>query len=373
MGLFARREERAISYQDLWGSDQDWSPPGSYRTSDALQMSAVISCIRLRANTIAQMPLTSFREGADGTSVPAARQPLLIVKPSPTVSRSAWLTQMSISRDLWGYAAGLITSRTSDGFAATVEWLPPAELSTTPTTYAKWPVFSFNGRKLDPRDVIVIPSTFVLPGNPLGLAPLERTGLVDLNKKARDFGADWFRNGAVPSSVISTPETLTQEQADAMADRAASKWRRRKPAVMGSGMTIEVLKMNAEESQFLETLRHVQVDICQSFGVPPEKVGIATSGSSVTYSNREQQQSQFLIDGINADLVAIQESLTEALPRPQFVRFNTAALLRSDIGSRFNAYEVGIRSGVMTPNEARRLEDWQPIDGGDTPGGLSNE
>jgi hypothetical protein len=35
-------------------------------------------------------------------------QPLLLSRPSPTVVPSVWKTQMSISRDIWGFAAGMI-------------------------------------------------------------------------------------------------------------------------------------------------------------------------------------------------------------------------------------------------------------------------
>lgn len=365
MGLFSRGapvEERSISYQDVWGADLEWASPRRYRVKEAIELSTVIGCVRLRANTASQLPFAAFTADADGISQKIRKQPALVESPSMTVARSTWVQQCFMSRDLWGYAAGYITARDGLGFATNVEWLPPQDLTQTSTSHGKYPLFSMKGRTFAPEDLLIIPSTFVLPGDPLGIAPLARTGLVDLNKKARDFGADWFRNGAVPSSVITTPEPLTQEQADAMADRAASKWRRRKPAVMGSGMTLDVLKMNAEESQFLETLRHVQVDICQAFGVPPEKLGISSSGSSVTYANREQQQTQFLIDGMNADLVVIQEVLSNALIGGRFVRFNTGALLRSDVTQRYAAYKTAIDGGFMDPDEARAFEDWGPLD-----------
>ena len=131
--------------------------------------------------------------------------------------------------------------------------------------------------------------------------------------------------------------------------------------MLGSGLKVEHVKVNAEESQFLGTMRHVQADICQVFGVPPEKIGVATSGSSVTYSNREQQVQQFLVDSINADLVLVQEVLSAALPRDQFVRMNTGALLRSDLAARYASYQVALAAGFLTVDEVRELEERPPL------------
>jgi phage portal protein BeeE len=36
-----------------------------------------------------------------------------------------------------------------------------------------------------------------------------------------------------------------------------------------------------------------------------------------------------------------------------------------DQASRFDGYGKGIQAGVITPNEARKLEGWEPKTGGD--------
>ena len=49
-----------------------------------------------------------------------------------------------------------------------------------------------------------------------------------------------------------------------------------------------------------------------------------------------------------------------------FLKFNTAALLRGDPKSRYEAYEIGLRNGFYSINDVRRLEDDTPVPGGDT-------
>lgn len=47
------------------------------------------------------------------------------------------------------------------------------------------------------------------------------------------------------------------------------------------------------------------------------------------------------------------------------IEFDFDALLRADAKSRFEAYRIGINTGVMTPNEARAMEHLPSMPGGD--------
>ena len=48
-----------------------------------------------------------------------------------------------------------------------------------------------------------------------------------------------------------------------------------------------------------------------------------------------------------------------------FSEFVADGMLRGDVKSRYESYEVGIRSGWMSINEVRGLENLTPINGGD--------
>lgn len=47
------------------------------------------------------------------------------------------------------------------------------------------------------------------------------------------------------------------------------------------------------------------------------------------------------------------------------MEFDSADLLRSNPQERFQSYETAIKSGVMSPNEAREREGLSPREGGD--------
>ena len=360
MGLFRpQREERAISFQSIWGSGGDFQPDKDYTLADAMRLSAVIACINLRASTIAQLPLVAYQLDAQGLQQAVALQPQLIAAPSK-LPRSFWLRQMSMSRDLYGNAWGAITGRDAAGYASSVEWLNPVSVQVVDASSVGRAQVRYNGQPFNLDDLLVVPG-FPVPGQQFGIAPLESSGLIELSSRAQEFGSEWFANGAVPSSIIYADQELTAEQASQIRSSITSSWKKRRPAVVGSGLKYESIDVNADESQFLETKRNCAIEICQVFGVPPEKIGVASSGSSVTYANREQQAQQFLVDSINADLVLIQEVLTAAVPQPQYVRFNTGALLRSDLQTRYASYATALTAGFLTINEVRELEDRPPL------------
>jgi len=48
-----------------------------------------------------------------------------------------------------------------------------------------------------------------------------------------------------------------------------------------------------------------------------------------------------------------------------FAEFKPEGMLKGDTKSRYEAYEVAIRSGWMSINEVRSLENLNPVDGGD--------
>ncbi len=81
----------------------------------------------------------------------------------------------------------------------------------------------------------------------------------------------------------------------------------------------------------------------------------------MTYSNREQRTLDMLTYAADPWLVRVERWLSSLLPQPQYVKFNRAALLRTDLLSRFKAYNIGIASKFLLPNEARDFEDWQPL------------
>jgi HK97 family phage portal protein len=336
-----------------------------YDSIEALRISAVVACVGLRAGAFAQLPLKGYRNDANGQPQVMSLQPSLYADPSDRVTASIWRTQMSISRDLWGFALGRIIAFDAAMYPTKVDWIDPSAVKPKiENGDIVW--LGKGGRVIDSADLLHVPSRWVLPGNPTGISPLAYSGLTDLARKAQDFGRDWFTNGAVPSSIVYSDAPLDSAAAEGIVETILNRWTQRRPAVLGSGLRYEKISVPANESQFLETCNKVAADIAISFNLPPSKIGAAISGQSVTYSNRDQDRQEYLVDSINPDLVVIQEALDRHTPKDQYCKFSTGAFMRSDTLTRYQAHKVGIESGFLTPNEARALEEMPPLLGGDS-------
>lgn len=342
-------------------SDVAYSAGGGWYTGTrGLQVAAVVACVGLRAGALAQLPIRGYTD-TGGVARPVSPQPELLTNPSPTVVPSVWKTQMSISRDLWGYAAGEIRGVDAAGYASKVEWWSP-DTVTGWQDHAAGPLrWRVGGQEVDASLVFHVPSRWVLPGNPLGISPLENSGLVELAKLCQTFGRDWFAKGAIPSAILYSDKEMDSDQADKLLAKITARWRRRQPAVIGSGMKYETVSVKANESQFLETAMRIAADVAISFNMPPSRVAAAVTGSTLEYSNRDQSQQQYLVDSINPDLVVTQEVIDRYLAADVYPRWVTGAFLRSDLKTRYEAGKIGIEAQFIHPDEVRAWEDLPPL------------
>ena len=131
------------------------------------------------------------------------------------------------------------------------------------------------------------------------MSPIEYHAIT-LNQalSAKQYGADFFRDGGHPTHVIQSDTEPTSEQAATLKEKLFAASRRREPVVLPKSVTLTALQVKPEESQFLDTQRLGSEQIARIFGVMPEMIGASQSGASLTYANREQKAADFLAYGL---------------------------------------------------------------------------
>jgi HK97 family phage portal protein len=163
--------------------------------------------------------------------------------------------------------------------------------------------------------------------------------------------------------VLTSDQDIKQERADQLKARwKQSHGGNRDIAVLGSGARFQAVTIPPEEAQFLETTRANVATIARYFGVQPELIG-GESGGSLTYANVEQRALDFLTFGLRPWLVRLETALSALLSSTTTVKFNAAALVRTDLLTRYQAHESAIRAGWKLRSEVRELEDLAPIAG----------
>lgn len=176
-------------------------------------------------------------------------------------------------------------------------------------------------------------------------------------------------NGARPSGILSTDKNLSPEAAE----RNKARWQEAHGGLMKGGGTAVLegglkwtpLSLDAVDLQFLQ-MRQFQIsEIARMFRVPMHMIGDLSKG---TFNNITQQSQEYrnntLMDhvdvwekrfGFQFDLDA--EDL--------LVDFDEGALLKADVLTRYNVGRIGKLSGLITTNEWREPEGFDPVEGGD--------
>lgn len=353
----------------LWVNDQA-----------ATRIATVWACRRVIANSIATLPLHLYRRTADDDRKRATDHPLYrLLHDQPNERQTAteyWEMQIG-HQVLRGNSYAVIVSGRS-GF---VEQLVPVQ----PDYVTELPIPGTSRLAYEVRP----PGgeTFTLPASQMhhvrGLSLDGVTG-VSVISYARDtlglslsmerYRARFFRNNATPSLAIMYPaevdgpamkDLLAKLNADHGGYAGAHK-----AIVLDQGGKIEKIGLTGEDAQWLEGTNATNIDICRWFGVDPYEV-FGSTADSQTYANVEQRSLRHVQSCLRPVAVRNEQAIKRDLILPDerttlYAEWNFDGLLRADFLTRMQGNQIAIASGIMSPDEARKRENWskRPDGGG---------
>ena len=359
-------KRRALSYQDVWGSDSGtWLDTRLTTAEAALGVSAVLAAVDLIASRIQMMTYAEVQLGADGLEQPLPLGDFL-QEPSSTLAPDEWIYQGAASYLLFGKVAGYVTARGANGWPSKLDWLNPDHLTcTTVGGVVRW---AYCGKPVDPTDLVLRRWAPMIPGNLHGVAPIAKLH-VDIQRalKAALMERDYFDAGGLPMAVLKADKDLKQEDVDTVNARydASRASRGRKPMVFGKMWTLDVLRSTPAENGVDAVEKRIATKVANIYHVPAEWVG-GESGGSLTYDNPEMNTR--LLDGIALQPVytMLERMVTaDCLPRPRLFKIYPESILRSDPKTAAEVDERLVRAGLATPNERRKARGQAPMDSGD--------
>jgi len=364
---------------DFWYTRLETGAPtlsGAHVSTDtAMRLSTVFKCIKVIAETIGMVPLHLYRSEGDRrrrvTDHPLHR--LLATRPNAWQTPMQFRTMMEAHRSLRGNGYARIYS---DASGEPTDIIPIHPDRVTPELTAdgtpRYRITNAQG----------LWEATLLPGEILHLCGLSLDGYVGLNPiafqreavgsaiAARDYGSRFWNNDARPPFWVKFPGQLKDAEARS---NIRTEWQemyggsnRGKPAILDRGMEIHELGLSNEDSQWIDARKYSDVDICGLFRIPPHKIGIL---DRATWGNIEHQNIEFVTDCILPLTVSWEQTIARdaIVDEALFVEHVLEILLRGDTTTRFNAYGKAIQDGWMTRNEARRLENREPLPGLDEP------
>lgn len=375
--LFGPREQRSgamfapppIPPNSQTGSFGGFDRVDLSQTEASLQKVAVWACVAL-VRTIAEiLPLDQFTGvGRDRRALPLPR--FLADVGGDGYGLADWCGQVVYCAMLRGNAIGLVPDgeRQSSGQPAQIVLQHPDRVSAFRDPLSGVTTWWLDGKKID-KSQIWHKRVNPVPGQTLGLSPIATHALtIGTGISAMRFGNQWFTDGAHPSSVLESDQKIDQKQARTIKDRFLGALRgSREPAVLGAGLKYKAIQINPNESQFLETNKYTGAECCRIFGPALAEVFGYDTGGGLTYANIEQRSLDLLTYAADPWLVRVERVLSELLPAPRYMKFNRAALVKTDLKTRFEAHNLALQNRWKVVNEVRDDEDMPPVAWGDEP------
>lgn len=370
MSLFrrGRPEERASGAWPTQLIPSRLAPSGSLVSPDtAPGVVAFGAAVNLQASIVSMLPVDCFT-GFGADQRPIAKPPLLLDPGGQGYGWSDWLYQAMISGGYRGNIVGRIDARDGRGTPAVVRLIDMADVQVgrdASDGATRWKI----GTADVDRASIWHLRRYPKPGHVLSVSPIEQYATtLGLALSSEEFGSQWFGDGAHPSGILTTDQSVPQDAAAAIKKRFIEATRNnREPAVLGQGVKYTPIQISPEESQFLATQQFTAAQAARIVGPGFAEILGYPVGDSMTYKNIEQTGIHLLTYAIDPWLTMLEESISRLLPRPQYIKFNRAALLRTDLVARYTAYRtaLGPTEPFTTVNEVRALEDERPVPWGD--------
>ncbi|KGP44347.1 phage portal protein [Morganella morganii] len=340
----------------------------------AMQLTAVFSCVRVLAESVGMLPCSLYEQLDRGNrrAVRERLNKLLSTKPNNYMTpQEFWellIACLCLRGNFYAYKVKAL--------GEVVELLPLEPSSVTPKLNSKWEpeyqvTFPDGKRDTLTQDDIWHVRIFTLDGL-TGLSPIAYAKqAVGLGLATEEHGSRLFGNGTVTSGVLQTDQYLKDDAYERLKtdfeNRHQGLANAHKPMILEMGLKWQQISMTSEDAQFLETRKFQLEEICRIFRVPLHMI---QNTDRATFNNIENLGIGFINYSLVPYLTRIEQRINVGLVKPSkqgvfYAKFNTGALLRGDMKSRFDAYATGINWGIYSPNECRELEELNPRDGGD--------
>lgn len=342
-------------------------------TTSAMQQLVVFNCVRVLAESIGMLPCRLMKQTGK-TRLPANEHRLF---PLLSMAPNGYMT----AQEFWEMLVACLCLR-GNFFAYkvvalgnVVELLPINPDMVSAKLKDDWTVeytVSFKtGVRVLTQDEIWHVRLFTLDGlhglNPIAYA---RQAL-GLGQAMDAHAAKLFTNGAVASGVLSTSEQLTDDAFDRLKTQFQGEHmgvaNAYKPMILEMGLDWKPISLNAQDTQFIESKKLTESQICGLFRVPPHLVA---SMEKMTLNNIEHMGMSFVNYSLVPIMTRIEHRIQVGLLNEKdrlthYAKFNAGALMRGDLKGRYESYGKGIQWGILSPNDCRELEDENPREGGD--------
>lgn len=194
---------------------------------------------------------------------------------------------------------------------------------------------------------------------------------IGLGDELENFATKFYEQGIIGGGFIEVPAGMQKDAIKNLREDLA-EWNEGIDNAHRFKYLYDSVKYSAsgikpEEAQFVATRTALAGTIAMFYRQPLHKLGLM---EKINYNSAELLNTEFVTDtlmpwGTRWEQEVDMKFFTEPADKDIHMKFNYNVLLRGDSKSRAEYYRTLVMSGIMTRNEARKLEDFSPLNGGD--------
>ena len=346
----------------------------SVSMDEALGVPAVWAAVNFIAGTIAGLPLNVYQRDSKGV-----KKKVKATVANPVVEMLHNNANDELSSFQWRFDkfTAVLTEgrgvsyieRDERGNAINIFPLPDATVERDDMGRKVYRSKGPRGKAYPARDILDL--TFMLKSDLLTHRSPLRQCAVAIGKavNANEYGSKLFKNGGLPAFVLQGPFESGKTASRASDNIAeATKAAARKGAnvlAIPMGHRLDPLGSDPEKMQLVQTQEFAVIEIARIFSLPPT---FLQDLSRATFSNSEQQDLHLVKHTLKRWVEQFEAELTLKLfgrGSNRFAEFNMDGLLRGDYLTRMTGNSTAIQTGQLTPNEARAMDNREPLEGGD--------
>jgi HK97 family phage portal protein len=376
LGLRADVSGTPAPWDDYWYNPLGSASATGMRITEASakRVATVLACVGVIGRNIGTMPIKIYTEAPDGSKRLVTSHPIyrvLYERPNDQQTAFEFKQQMQGHLELRGNAYAEI----KPGSRGAVDQLVPMHPDRVHVERAKPSgrlLYKYNDPLSDNTRTLVQEEVFHLRNfSDDGAVGQSTIGMAcdtfGVALAQQDYTARFLKNDGRPPFVFEGTNFKTKEDRE----KFVRNWQeqqtggnRGKAGVLPIGVTIKELGVKPIDQQLLDARKFSRIEICSIFGVPPHLIG--ETEKTATYASVEQFNIMYAVHCILARCVLWEQAIQRDLITSDkyFAKFSMAALLRGDTASRYAAYHTAIGDGWLCQDEARALEDMNPIPGG---------
>lgn len=348
-------------------------------SADRLKASTYYSCMLIRCNAVAKLPLKVMRE-TDSGAEKMPQEPLYQVlhnRPNPYTTPHDFLWATEFQRLEYGNAYWVIDFR--GGKIQGLYLLDSRRMKILvdeqkPVNSPRYCCYQYNdprqGSILYLQDEIVHFKYFSKDGV-IGNSIRKYLGdLAELEQRAGKVIHDKYKSGLQDPLIVEYIGDLNSDKERKIVQKFMQMGAKNAGRVVPipTNFKLSQLETKLVNNQFFELQGLTTRQIANGFGVKGFQLNDMEKS---TYNNIEQQNRAFYSDTLQNVLTEYEQEMNykllteEQREKSYFCQFNADAILRSDLKTRYESYEIGIHAGFLMPSEARQKENLPFVEGTD--------